>query len=38
LNKKTIADDAVIGLAAVVVKDVKQGQTIIGNPGKPLIK
>lgn len=38
LNKKTIADDAVIGLAAVVVKDVKQGETIIGNPGKPLIK
>jgi UDP-3-O-[3-hydroxymyristoyl] glucosamine N-acyltransferase len=38
LNKKTIADDAVIGLAAVVVKDVKQGEIIIGNPGKPLIK
>lgn len=38
LNKKTIEDDAVIGLAAVVVKNVKQGETIIGNPGKPLIK
>lgn len=38
LNKKSIADDAVIGLAAVVIKDVKQGEIIIGNPGKPLIK
>jgi UDP-3-O-[3-hydroxymyristoyl] glucosamine N-acyltransferase len=38
LNKKNIADDAVIGLAAVVVKDVKKGETIIGNPGKPLLK
>lgn len=38
LNKKTIADDAVIGLGAVVVKDVKKGETIIGNPGKPLIR
>lgn len=38
LNKKTIGDDAVIGLAAVVVKDVKQGEIIVGNPGKPLVK
>ncbi|HXS38218.1 MAG TPA: UDP-3-O-(3-hydroxymyristoyl)glucosamine N-acyltransferase [Flavipsychrobacter sp.] len=38
LNKKHIADDAVIGMAAVVVKDVQKGETIVGNPGKPLNK
>jgi UDP-3-O-[3-hydroxymyristoyl] glucosamine N-acyltransferase len=38
LNKKTIADNAVVGMGAVVVKDVKEGETIVGNPGKPLSK
>lgn len=38
LNKKNIASDAVIGMGAVVLKDVNEGQTIIGNPGKPLTK
>lgn len=38
LNKKTIGDDAVIGMGAVVVKDVKAATTIVGNPGKPLEK
>jgi UDP-3-O-[3-hydroxymyristoyl] glucosamine N-acyltransferase len=38
LNKKNIQSNSVIGMGTVVVKDVKEGQTIIGNPGKPLIK
>jgi UDP-3-O-[3-hydroxymyristoyl] glucosamine N-acyltransferase len=38
LNKKIIGNNAVIGLAAVVVKNVKEGEVIVGNPGKPLIK
>jgi acetyltransferase-like isoleucine patch superfamily enzyme len=38
LNKITVADNAVIGLGAVVLKDVAEGEVIIGNPGKPLKK
>lgn len=38
LNKKTIANNAVIGMGAVVVKNVNEGEVIIGNPGKPLAK
>ena len=38
INKKIIGNNAVIGLGAVVVKDVKEGEVIVGNPGKPLIK
>lgn len=38
LNKKTIADNSYIGMGAVVLKDVEENQTIVGNPGKPLVK
>ncbi|HPI00367.1 MAG TPA: hypothetical protein PK772_08555 [Chitinophagaceae bacterium] len=38
LNKKNIANNATIGMGAVVLKDVKEGEIIIGNPGKILTK
>lgn len=38
LNKKNVHSNSVIGMGAVVVKDVEEGQTIVGNPGKPLQK
>ncbi len=38
LNGKSVDDDAVIGMGAVVLKNVEKKQTIIGNPGKPLVK
>jgi UDP-3-O-[3-hydroxymyristoyl] glucosamine N-acyltransferase len=38
LNKKTVADNSYIGMGAVVIKDVKENETIIGNPGKVLVK
>jgi UDP-3-O-[3-hydroxymyristoyl] glucosamine N-acyltransferase len=33
-----IGDDAIVGIGAVVLKDVLEGEIIIGNPGKPLLK
>jgi UDP-3-O-[3-hydroxymyristoyl] glucosamine N-acyltransferase len=36
LNKVRVEDDAVLGMGAVVLKNVKTGQTIVGNPGKDL--
>lgn len=38
LNKKKVESNSVMGMGAVVIKDVAEGQTIIGNPGKPLTK
>jgi len=38
LNKKKVGNNAVIGLGAVVLKDVSDNTTIIGNPGKELVK
>lgn len=38
LNQKTVSDNAIIGMGAVVIKDVKPGEVIVGNPGKPLVK
>ncbi|NOS92867.1 MAG: UDP-3-O-(3-hydroxymyristoyl)glucosamine N-acyltransferase [Cyclobacteriaceae bacterium] len=38
LNKKTVGNNSVIGMGAVVIKDVKDNETIIGNPGKALVK
>lgn len=38
LNKKNVADNATIGMGAVVLKDVDRNDVIIGNPGKSLKK
>lgn len=37
-NRKIIGENAVVGMGAVVLKDVGKGQTVVGNPAKPLIK
>lgn len=36
INQRSIGDDAVVGLGAVVLRDVEAGQTVVGNPAKPL--
>lgn len=36
INMINIGDDAVIGAGAVVIRDVKAGQTVIGVPAKPM--
>jgi UDP-3-O-[3-hydroxymyristoyl] glucosamine N-acyltransferase len=36
LNKITIGDNATIGMGAVVIKTVKEGEVIVGNPGRKL--
>lgn len=36
INKIKIGDDAVIGIGAVVIKDVEDATTVVGNPAKPL--
>ena len=38
LNKKTISDNSYIGMGAVVIKNVAENETIIGNPGKVMIR
>ncbi len=38
INKIKIGDDAVIGLGAVVVKNVENNAVMVGNPAKPLVK
>ena len=38
LNKKTIKDNSVIGMGAVVLRDVENNEVIVGNPGKLLKK
>lgn len=37
-QKVSIGRNSVVGLAAVVLNDVPEGTTVIGNPAKPLIK
>lgn len=37
-NQCTIGENAFVGLGAVVVKDVKAGQTVVGNPAKPFAR
>ena len=37
-NQCSIGDNAVLGLGAVVVKDVEKGMTVVGNPARPLEK
>jgi UDP-3-O-[3-hydroxymyristoyl] glucosamine N-acyltransferase len=38
INKATIGDDVVIGMGAVVVKDVAANTVVVGNPARPLNK
>lgn len=38
LNKRAVADNSYIGMGAVVIKDVGSNETIIGNPGRVLVK
>lgn len=37
-NQRSVGDKAVVGLGAVVVKDVDSGVTVIGNPAKEMLK
>ncbi|MGO5023956.1 DapH/DapD/GlmU-related protein [Lawsonibacter sp. LCP25S3_G6] len=37
-NQCEIGDNAFIGLGAVVVKNVEENQTVVGNPARPLVK
>lgn len=37
-NQCSIGEGATLGLGAVIVKNVEAGQTVIGNPARPLIK
>ena len=37
-NRKNIGQKAIIGMGAVVIRDVEDNKTVIGNPAKPLIK
>lgn len=38
LNKKRIGDDAVVGMGAVVLRDVDRHQTVVGNPARDILK
>ena len=38
LNGRELKDKSFLGLGAVVVKDVEEGQVVVGNPAKPLKK
>ena len=38
LNKLKIADNAFVGMGAVIIRDVEQGDVVAGNPGKVLKK
>lgn len=37
LNKLSVNDDAVIGMGAVVIKNVSSSQTVVGNPAKDIL-
>ena len=36
LNGKTIGDDAKIGAGSIVIRNVKPGTTVFGNPAKEI--
>jgi UDP-3-O-[3-hydroxymyristoyl] glucosamine N-acyltransferase len=38
INKITIGNNALVGMGAVVIKPVNEGETVIGNPARPLQK
>lgn len=35
-NQRNVGNKAIVGLGAVVVKDVDEGTTVVGNPAKPM--
>lgn len=37
-NQTTVGENAMVGMGAVVVKDVAPGETVVGNPAKPFKK
>lgn len=37
-NGVNIGDEAILGMGTIVLKDVKQGEIIVGNPGRPQSK
>ncbi|EOS66670.1 DapH/DapD/GlmU-related protein [Oscillibacter sp. 1-3] len=37
-NQCTIGEDAFVGMGAVVVKNVPPGETVVGNPARPLVR
>ena len=37
-NQIKIGDSSIVGMGAIVTKDVEPGITVIGNPAKPFIK
>lgn len=37
LNKLRVEDDAVVGMGAVVLKNIPEGQTVVGNPAKDIL-
>lgn len=37
-NQCTVGENAVVGMGAVVVKNVEPGETVVGNPAKPFVK
>lgn len=37
-NQRTVENNAVVGLGAVVVKNVEEGTTVVGNPARVLVK
>ena len=38
INQATVGDDAVVGLGAVVIRSVAAGETVAGNPARPIAR
>ena len=36
--RKKIADNAVVGIGSIVIRDVKQNSSVFGNPAKQILK
>lgn len=37
-NQKSVGEDAFVGMGAVVLEDVPPGETVVGNPARPLVR